>query len=128
MNYDYSAERGVLYAVMVCALASPAYAQESTERYIPIGASPGISHELSYIGRIVAVDTGNRTITVEQNGRDRHTLSITDGTQIWLDRSGQGRTNLVGRYADCEVGRRAEVMHERHDPRIAAWIKLAVGQ
>lgn len=40
-------------------------AQQTTEQYVPIGQSPGVSGKYSYIGKIVEVDQVAHTITVQ---------------------------------------------------------------
>jgi hypothetical protein len=52
---------------------------------------------------------------------------FTDTTHIWIDRSAQRQTALVGSPSDLVVGRRAEakfVSYERRE--VAEWIKVAV--
>ncbi len=112
-----------MFAALLLGGLPIAGAQQTTERYIPIGASPGVSGEYSYIGEIVAVDMSNRTLTVEDES-GRHTITLTAETRIWLDRSQRRRTALEGNYEDCEVGRRVEVMHRHDDPMVAEWIKV----
>lgn len=99
------------------------YGQETTERYIPIGKSPGISDKYSFIGTITHVDESEHTIEIDSN-RGRRTVKITEETRIWLDRSGMKQTNTVGAYGDCEIGKKVEVMHVRGDESVADWIKI----
>lgn len=103
--------------------AGLAYGQMITERYIPIGESPGVSGKLSTIGVISNVDSGARTVTVDGASGSR-TYRVDDKTYIWLDRSGWRLTNLVGSYRDCSVGQRVEIMHRRDDENAAYWIKV----
>jgi len=103
--------------------SSAALAQQTTEQYVPIGASPGISGKYSTIGRIRAIDRDERKITVEHDG-GRRTFTVTDATLIWLDRNRWKRTNLEGSYRDCKVGRHIEVMYSHDDESLAAWIKV----
>ena len=112
-----------VFAALMLGASAPADAQQATERYIPIGASPGVSGEYSYTGEIVAVDMSSRTITVEDE-EGRRIMRVNEDTRIWLDRSQRRRPALVGDYADCEVGRRVEIMHRPDDPMVAAWIKI----
>lgn len=114
---------GIVILALACFGISSAHAQQTTERYIPIGQSPGISDKYSYIGDIVAVDAAAHTIVVDSN-RGRRTVEVTADTRIWLDRSTIKQTNAVGSYTDCEVGRKVEVMHKRDDESVAAWIKI----
>lgn len=97
-----------------------ALAQHATERYIPIGESPGVT---SHIGEIVAIDAPRRTLTIA-TADGRYTIRVTSATQIWQDRSGARRSNTSGTYADCEVGERAEVSYAADSPDVARWIKI----
>ena len=108
---------------LACLGPSSTHGQQTTEQFIPIGQSPGVSDTYSYIGTIIAVDMAAHTIVVDSN-RGERTVSVTEGTRIWLDRSGTKKTNTVGSYDDCEVGRKVEVMHEHDDEAVANWIKI----
>ena len=110
-----------LAAVAMC--VAPAGAQLMTEKFIPIGQSPGISGKYSVIGTIVEVDRATHTMSVEHAGGVK-VVRVTDATHIWLDRSKRRRQNTTGAYEDCEVGRSVEVMHLRDDESTAAWIKI----
>jgi len=105
--------------------ASTALAQRETERYIPIGQSPGVS-QTATIGVIEAVNAADRSIRVA--GREAaHWVRLTDRTRIWLDRTHLAQTNLIGGFRDCEVGRTVEIRYEDPVSRaVAAWIKIAV--
>lgn len=111
--------------LLVCMIwsVSPANGQQTTEQYIPIGYSPGVSDKYSYIGRIVAIDRKARTISVESRGVVR-IIKVTAETRIWLDRSKARRENLLADYVDCEVGLRVELMHVRDNEDVADWIKI----
>ncbi|MCZ6500322.1 MAG: hypothetical protein O6844_07530 [Gammaproteobacteria bacterium] len=111
--------------LLVCMIwsVSPANGQQTTEQYIPIGYSPGVSDKYSYIGRIVAIDRKARTISVESRGVVR-IIKVTAETRIWLDRSKARRENLLADYVDCEVGLKVELMHVRDNEDVADWIKI----
>lgn len=105
--------------------AAPLSAQEATERFIPIGQSPGVSGNYAYLGEIVAADSVNRTVTV-QGPQGSRTIALTERTRIWLDRSAHRQRNLLGAFADLQVGRRVEVKYEDRERRERAdWIKVA---
>jgi hypothetical protein len=112
-------------ALLLCAvLVSPvAMGQQTTEQFIPIGKSPGISDKYSYIGAIVAVDSDSHTIDVQSN-RGTKTIRITENTRLWLDRSKTRRTNPKASYADCKVGVTVEVMYVHGDKATADWVKI----
>lgn len=99
------------------------FAQLITERYIPIGESPGVSGKSSTIGTITEVNQGNRTVTVRGDTGTR-TYKVTDKTYVWLDRSDWKMSNLNGSYRDCAVGRRVEIKHTVNDESAADWIKV----
>lgn len=104
--------------------ASFAHGQKQTERYIPLGQSPGLSGKATDIGVIEAADSAARTITVAGSGA-RRTVRVTNQTRIWLDRSRMKLTTLDGSFADLQRGHRVEVMPggaERDAP--AVWIKV----
>lgn len=119
----------IFRAMLVVALSSSAQAvlaQQTTEQFIPIGQSPGVSSVQSYIGEVESIDLSAGTVTVV--GPDGSmTFTITDSTHVWLDRSGMQESNGVGAPADIAVGRRVEVKYR--DPQTreeAAWIKVAM--
>jgi len=119
--------RGLAFAALVAALvagASHAHGQKLTERYIPIGQSPGLSGKVTAIGVIEAANAGAKTIAVARGGEQR-LIRVTDRTRIWLDRSRAKLTTLDGTFADLLPGRRVEVMPEDGTPGApAAWIKV----
>ena len=98
-------------------------AQESTEQFIPIGMSPGISDKYSFIGSILEVNNAAATFIVDSN-RGSKTIRVSPRTRIWLDRSKSKQTNIKASFNDIQVGRKIEVMHERNDDGLANWIKI----
>jgi len=111
---------------LVLAGASYAHGQKQTERYIPVGQSPGLSGKVTTIGVIEAANGAARTVTLAR-GAERQTVRLTDQTRIWLDRSRIKLTTIDGSFADLQSGRRAEVMPEGGTPGApAAWIKVEV--
>lgn len=110
--------------LLVLLLAAPTVAaQQTTERFIPIGQSPGISGKLSMLGTVHAFDASSGNLQVD--GTDgRKTYRLTAQTRIWIDRSATRQASLVGDRGDLASGRLVEVMHRRDDPQLADWIKL----
>jgi hypothetical protein len=103
-----------------------AHGQKQTERYIPVGQSPGVSGKSTWIGTIEATDPKARTITLAQ-GERRHTVAVNERTRIWLDRSRLKLTALNGSYGDLRPGRRVEVKYgDATGAGIAEWIKVEV--
>ena len=119
---------GVGVALALVGAASPAYSQKATEQYIPIGQSPGLSGEYTYIGAIAQVAASNQTITVADSAGP-HTVKISKSTRIWVDRSKLKQSNVSGTFSDLQPGRRVEVKYvdpERRDA--AAWVKVEIAQ
>ena len=99
-----------------------AHAQKATEQYIPVGRSPGLSGESTLVGRIEAMDVGQRSLTVA-GPQGRREIAVSDATTIWLDRTALGLTNTPGTLADCQAQRSVEVKLD-DDGRVADWIKV----
>jgi hypothetical protein len=117
----------VMVSLVITAIpvARPLSAQEATERFIPIGQSPGVSGVLSYIGEIESRDVQANTVTVTGADGSR-TFTLTDSTRIWIDRSSQQATNLMGERDALQVGTRIEVKFPSQErPNVAEWIKVA---
>jgi hypothetical protein len=118
----------IVATLLVALLAnfSPVRGHQQTERYIPLGQSPGVSAKSTRIGVIEAIDPTARTITFAVADR-RHTVTVTERTRIWLDRSRLKQTALSGSYGDLRPGRRVEVKYQ--DPQrvgIAEWVKVEI--
>lgn len=96
-------------------------AQETTERYIPIGESPGVSGIESVIGTIDAIDRTGRKMVLAIDGGTT-TVGLDDDTRFYVDRSKAGLPNLTGNFEDCRVGRLVEV--RTGDDGIAEWVKV----
>ena len=102
--------------------AGAAGAQQATERFIPIGKSPGLSGTGTTIGEIRSVEPGPRRVTVGGEGGSV-TVTVTEATHIWVDRSPSGQANLAGSFDDLVQGRLAEV-HPAPEGPGADWIKV----
>lgn len=116
-----------LVTVLSLLAASEISAQRATERFIPIGESPGLSVAHTDIGRILSFDAASRTLSLESGGSTR-AVRITDDTRIWVDRSASKLSNLDGDTSDLTAGRRVEVSFVDPGRRQAAnWVKVAAG-
>lgn len=114
--------------IAVFGITLHAHGQKATERYIPIGQSPGVSQKVTSIGDIAEVDEPKRTVTILEPA-GRRTVSITDSTRIWLDRTKLKQTNLTGTFADLQRGRRVEVKFQDAERRqVADWVKVEITQ
>lgn len=103
-----------------------AIAQEATEQFIPIGESPGVSGEESYLGECVAYDAEDRLLQMHGSTGTR-SIRITENTRIWLDRSRIEESNLVGDPGDLVPGRRIEVRYADPDNQeVADWVKVQI--
>jgi hypothetical protein len=112
--------------VALCAGGSHAHSQEATERFIPIGQSPGQSGKTTAIGPIQAVDAQARQLTIGA-GAAAQKFVLTERTAIWVDRSASRQGNTRGDMSDLRAGRRAEVKWDAKDRSRAEWIKVEAG-
>jgi hypothetical protein len=118
--------RTSIVALLLIAWLIPGVAHEETERYIPIGQSPGISGKYSYLGAIRSIDRTQPAVVVE-DASGQHAIKVTAATRIYLDRSASGLTNLTGSFEDCQVGRTVEIKYADFRTKDAAdWIKVRV--
>ena len=102
----------------VTILASSAAAQEATERFIPIGMSPGVS---SVIGTISQVDYDAQRMTINVDGTSL-TIELAARTHYYLDNYKLKKSNETGDLHDCKAGLRVEVKLD--DDCKADWIKI----
>jgi len=119
---------GLGVAIALSVAMFQVHAQKETERYIPLGQSPGVSQKLSRIGEIAEVDESKRTVTIADPA-GRWTVGITDQTRIWLDRTKLKQPNLTGSFTDLRKGRRVEVKYQDPERReVADWVKVEVAR
>jgi hypothetical protein len=120
----------ILFVAIIVGLVgvlSQALAEKTTELYIPLGQSPGVSGKLTVIGKIERVDAQNGALTLS-NATGSYNVQVTENTKIYLDKSRLNQKNVYGALADCKKGMSAEVRFvddERGRP--AEWIKLQLG-
>jgi len=119
---------GIGVAVALLGVISHAHGQKETERFIPIGQSPGVSQKHTSIGEIAEVDQQKQMVTIVEPA-GRRTVKITEKTRIWLDRTKLKQTNLVGSFAELQKGRRIEMKYEDPERRqIADWVKVEIAR
>ena len=119
---------GIGVAVALLGVISHAHGQKETERFIPIGQSPGVSQKHTSIGEIAEVDQQKQTVTIVEPA-GRRTVKITEKTRIWLDRTKLKQANLVGSFTDLQKGRRIEMKYEDPERRqIADWVKVEIAR
>jgi len=115
---------GICVVLVALVAPAPAGAQMATERYIPIGQSPGVSHNLTVVGKIEASDPARKTVTVATPSGNL-AVEIRPDSKIWVDRSKLKQTNLVGQLSDLRPGSTIEVRFADPDrKRFAAWVKV----
>ncbi len=114
-------------ALFLLAGTLPVLGQQSTEIFIPIGQSPGVSHKSSLIGTIQSADAPSQTVVVAGDTAT-WTVTVTDRTKIYLDRSKLRLTSQVGTFGDLVQGRLVEVKWDAAGARggNADWIKVQI--
>ena len=82
------------------------------EKFVPIGASPGVSNIYSIIGKIATVNEENRSLTVNDSSGVTYLVTIPNGAPVWLDQSKAKGKKEVGSLADLQSGRTVEVKYK----------------
>ena len=112
------------FVVALAATGTAAQAQRSTERFIPIGQSPGVSGKTAMMGTVVGYADGMLTLSSPASAAPQRVRMQSD-TLIWVDRSAQQQTNTRGTAADLQPGRRIEIKFVDPATRAAAaWVKV----
>lgn len=106
---------------------SQAQAQKATERYIPLGQSPGLSGQATLMGIIRHANPDSGKVTLELQGGGSGTIAVTPETRIWVDRSGQRQPTEPGRFADLVPGLRIEAKPLDQATHQAEWVKVEPG-
>ena len=122
--------RTVLFAAIALALLGQSFAhgQRETERYIPIGQSPGASGKTTRVGTVQGVDPGARSFALATPAGSA-TVHVPAGTPIWLDRSRQKRSAIGGGFEDLRAGRRVEVGYaDAQRAGRVLWIKVEAAE
>ncbi|ETW95657.1 hypothetical protein [Candidatus Entotheonella palauensis] len=121
---------GMALAVLALGGLQLAWAQKSTEIYIPIGKSPGLSETRTIIGSVVSVSAPEQRFTVAE-GQTNYTVQVDSETRIWLDQSALNTANRNGSFDALQPERRVEVKYkesERQAQVTAEWIKVEMRQ
>jgi hypothetical protein len=113
-----------LLSLLTLATGTIAQAQRTTERFIPLGQSPGLSGKVTLIGSVSAVDRGDGSLAVQSSAGSQR-VKVTNATRLWLDRSGAQQPTQSATMADLRPGRRIEVKFtDDSDRSVADWIKI----
>ena len=110
-------------AILLATQAS-GFAQKTSELFIPLGQSPGLSGKHTLIGKIVQVNALNNAITMADTA-GTYSVAMVPSTPIYLDKSKAGLPNSQGTLADCKVGDSIEVKFvDNVQSKPAEWIKV----
>ncbi len=115
-----------ILALLTMLSVAYASAQKSTERFIPVGKSPGISGKYTSIGTIDSINMDQGTVTCT-DASGTITVKVDANTRIWVDRSKQKLQNMKGSLYDCHQGETVEIKYRdnnRQPGAVADWIKV----
>ena len=115
-----------IITIIILGFSALVFAEKSTELYLPIGKSPGLSGKYNLIGRIAEVNFHDQTLTVTGTS-GTFTVLTTEYTLFFLDKSKLRQPNRYGSFSDFKKGMLVEVRFEadrKHRP--AEWIKLQI--
>ena len=103
---------------------SSIFAQKSTEIFIPLGKSPGVSGKYTLIGMVEKFDHQNSFITVEAQNESK-TIKIKGSPEVWLDYSKLKLSNKKGSLDDIKKGLRIEIKFANNLKNdLIQWIKV----
>ena len=104
--------------------ASEGFAQKTTEIFIPVGKSPGVSGKYSIVGKIETVTASNRNFTIASSSGN-HIITVKSDTKIWLDRSKLQERNIAGDFGDLKQGFTVEVKFKDETRKgDVEWVKV----
>jgi hypothetical protein len=118
--------RTLFLAAALAIAASPSMAQQSTEIYIPIGRSPGLSGKHTLLGKIESIDASDRSMNVVGTGRSAVTVRPGPQTKVWLDYSELKQRNREGGYTDYRKDQKVEIKYRNNDRQsgVVEWVKV----
>lgn len=114
----------LLTGIVLIANAPHSYSHEQTERFIPVGQSPGLSDKHTFIGTTETVNFQKKVLKVKGKDETRQ-VRFSAKTKIWMDRSKLKKSNTIGNIGKLKKGQRVEVKYiENKHKRDAEWIKI----
>ncbi len=113
--------RDCFFLTCLLVLSGSVQAQQTTERYIPIGESPGVSDKDTVIGEITGVDYETHSMEVRDSVGVK-TVRMIESTRYFLDRTKYKRSNQSATIQDCRVGSKVEVKLRSDD--MVDWVKI----
>lgn len=118
----------ILLTITLVWIYSFSIAQKSTEIYIPVGKSPGISGKYSTIGRVEAINLTDSTITIAIAGElGSHTIKCAKDTKIWVDKSSIKQFNKDANLIDIKIGSIIEIKYKGNkSDALVEWIKIQI--
>jgi hypothetical protein len=103
--------------IALCLVSVVALAQKSTELYIPIGKSPGLSKEIKTVYGPVSEIRPDRSIVIFG-----YTVKFTDKSEVYLDRSKVKKQNTYGTFDDIKLKKVVEAYAPTNN--VIQWIKI----
>ncbi|MCI0665582.1 MAG: hypothetical protein L0220_31365 [Acidobacteria bacterium] len=112
--------------ILMLPVISIVFGQKSTEQYIPMGKSPGVTRKYSIMGEIEQYDASSKSLTVISSS-GKTTIKLTDQSRIYLDRSKLRQRNTRGNFSDLKKGRYVEVKYKDPQNKTGCdWIKIEI--
>ena len=116
----------ILATITFAWIYSFSHAQKSTEVYIPVGKSPGISGKYSMIGRVEAINLTDSTITIAGE-TGSHTMKCANDTKIWVDKTIIKQINKSAYLDDIKIGAIIESKYKGNkSDATLEWIKIQI--
>lgn len=127
MKTAYKLLKSITLIAIFCCVSFELTAQLTTEIYIPIGKSPGVSGKYAVMGKIESVNLKDSAVTIIQETGGKVTVKITPGCVIYLDKSKLNTRNKKGYCTDMKPGMKAEAKYKDNKAgNKFEWIKVQV--
>lgn len=117
----------IVQLLIILTTVTVALAQKSTEMFIPIGQSPGLSGAHTLYGEVESINVQEGSCVIKTPDGKEETI-ITDGDpDVWLDYSSQKQKNTYGSLSDIKLGMTVECKFIDNQKRDSLdWIKVAM--
>ena len=116
----------LIIPLLLVLLCHEARSQKTTEVFIPIGKSPGVSGKTTKMGKVESVKTQDYSVTMTLEDHTQATIKIEKSTAIYLDKSILKQPNAQGKWEDIKPGLLMEAKYSDINKNACEWIKVQV--
>ena len=120
-----SIAHGMAITFLLIIISGEAKSQKTTEVYIPIGESPGVSGKMTIIGKVEQIRNKDHSITVSLSDNSKLMCKMDKDTPVYLDKSTLKQSNTSGDWGYIKPGMLIEAKYkDRTKTGPIEWIKV----